>query len=328
MKRPGILRKGGARKKQVTTKIKKPRSTAAKPLFSSAALKAAAISGVVILGVGVVLWWQFVYTDEQLVFEGMLEETLNTRSVTKTVSQETGNQSLQQTNRLQFGANTAVVGRTRIEQTGEAAAKVVTEEVGTPDRDYVRYTTIETTERDNENQELDFQDVLGVWGVSEAMPGQPSQGESFGEAMLGVIPFANVPASERQEILALALEGGAYKVDYLGMTSETENGRPVYTYPVLLQPEPYIDYLKAVASASGIDHLDQLNSADFRGVPEIRFTVRVDVISRQPIEFRFAGDTDREEAIENFGIIRPIDIPTAAIPAQELQQRIQSIQQP
>ncbi len=294
---------------------------------SQAAMKATVLVALIILSAGVVLWWQFIFTDAERTFEGMLNKSLNTTSVTRTVSQEAEVQSLEQVNRLQFGADTGVIGQTTITQEGEITAEVVTEEIGTPERDYVRYTLIETSEQDEDGEAIDFSDVVGVWGVSETPAGQPQNGESFSEAVLGVIPFASLTASERKELVQFALEAGVYDVDYLGVTRESENGRPIFTYPVMLQPEAYVSYLQQVAGAMGLTQLENVNPADFRGVAPIRFTVKVDILSRQPTELTYGAQNDRQEVLRDYGVLQPITIPDDPIPAIELQQRIQAAQQ-
>lgn len=332
MKRRNLF-KGGplARKKQSIKKKKtnKKLKKSNKPGFTitKAGIKATAWLGVLILAGGLGLWWNFIFTDAEKTFEGMLHQSLKTSSVTREISQQAGTQTLEQINRLQFGADTAVVGQTTISQTGASAATVVTEEIGTPELDYVRYVAIETSQRDEDGEQIDFEEVIGVWGVSQATPGQPqAAGESFSEAVLGVIPFANLSGSERRELVEFAIETNVYELDKLGITKETENGRPVYTYPVLLQPEAYVGYLQRVAGAMGLTQLENVNPADFRGVAPIRFTVRVDMLSRQPIDLQFSNQTDREETLRDFGVIQPVKIPEDPIPAIELQQRIQSLQ--
>ena len=319
---PGKLRKSN-KKKSSTKKAKQPR---AKFAFSNAAIKATVIVAVVVLAGGVVLWWQFIFTDTENTFEGMLHQSLKSSSVTREISQQADAQMLEQVNRLQFGAFTGVVGQTTIDQAGANAATVVTEEIGTPELDYVRYTKIETAQTEDE-PELDFSEVIDVWGVSEASPAQTqATGESFSEAVLGVIPFANLSGSERRELVQFALDNNVYELDKLGITEESENGRPVYTYPVSLQPEAYVGYLQQVAGAMGLTQLEDVSPADFRGVEPIRFTVRVDVLSRQPIELQFGDQTERQERLTNFGVIQPVDVPEDPIPAVELQQRIQAVQ--
>lgn len=322
------LRKGGSLRKNQSERSKKSKQKNKKQrqpfVFSRAATKATALIGLVVLSAGLALWWQFIFTDSEQVFKGMVNQTLKTSSVTRSVVQDSGAQTLSQINRLQFGADPAVIGETTISQTGETTAEVITEEIGIPDRDYVRYQSIQTSQRDSDGEAIDFEDVIGIWGVSDSAPGQP--GESFGEAVFGIIPFANLSTSERRELVSLALESNVYDVDYLGVTKDFEDGRMIYTYPVSLQPQAYIAYLQQVASAIGLTQLESVNPADFQGVNPIRFTVKVDMLTRQPVEVDYGMQAQRSETLQSHGVIQSLSLPTDPIPAVELQQRIQSLQ--
>lgn len=317
-----------APKKASTKKQSKLSATSKKqPLqLTKQALQAAVVFGLLVLGAGVFMWWQVLYTDHQNTFEGALHETLRTYSVTRTIEQEAGLQSLEQVSRLQFGPQAVVYGETTIRQAGEITAEVITEEIGTSQRGYVRYVKIETEERDDEGERLDFSDVVGEWGVNESQDGFGESGESFSEAVLDVVPFGKVSAADRRELVDFAISSGAYNVDYTRVDESTENGRRIYEYPVTLQPEHYVAYLQKVAEAVGLTQLQDVDPASFRNVQPINFTIKVDMLSRQINEVAFQAQQDRVETISGYGILSQVDIPANPIPAFELQQRIQSVQ--
>lgn len=330
MKRQTTKNKGGMQRKKTLSgkqKTTKPKATSAVFDISTAGLKAAATVGVLVLGVGVFLWWQFIFTDAERVFQDMLRNTLKTQSVTRTVEQEAGPQNLRQVSRLNLGSQAVVSGETTITQAGATSAQVTTEEIGTPQRDYVRYTTIETTERDAEGQEIDFSEVLGVWGASDAPTGQLQEGEGFSEIVLGILPFVYLNPEAQDDLYEFLQEEEVYDVDYIGVIETEHNGRLAYEYPVNLQPEPYVAYLKQLAERQGLTQLQDVNPADFRGVQPVRFTVTVDVLSRQPVFIQY-GQDQRQEELSDFGLLENVAIPSIenTIPATELQQRLQNIQ--
>ena len=111
-------------------------------VMTRTAMKTAVVAGVIILGMGGYLWWQFIFTDPEYAFRAMLKNSLRTHSVTKVSDQIGDNQSLEQISRLLLGSESAVVSQTTITQTAgsEVVAEVVTEELGTPTQDFVRYT--------------------------------------------------------------------------------------------------------------------------------------------------------------------------------------------
>ncbi|MCA1806705.1 MAG: hypothetical protein LC687_02410, partial [Actinobacteria bacterium] len=234
---------------------------------------------------------------------------------------------LRQINRLHLGGQAVVSGETTITQSGFTTAQVVTEEIGTPERDYVRYTTVETSERSADGSEFDFSDVVGIWGVSQPQPGQGVQGEAYSEATLGVLPFANLSPSDQKRLYEFTQETQLYKIDYLGIEKIERNGRSTYSYPVLLQPEPYVAYLKQLAELQGLTQLENVNPAQFRSVDPVRFTLEVDILSRQPVFIEY-GQDDRQEIIRDFGLLQNVDIPKdeETVPANVLQQRLQDVE--
>lgn len=276
---------------------------------------------VVVLGVNA--WYSAIYTDPRRVFNAMIENSLTTSSVTKQITQGDDSQSLNQTTHLQVGDEHVVRGITFLSQKGLASAEVVTESIGTPTTDYVRYKSIDTDQKGTEGNELDFSEVVGAWGESPGA-GQTT-GELYNETTLGVIPFGNVHSSEQREaLMRLVSDMDVYKVEYANVTEVTHNGRPVYEYTVKVLPEDYVTYLKAYASAVGLTHLQNVNPAQYANAEPIEFTVQVDVLSR-----RLAGiiySNGRQEQYISYGGYVPVSKPAQTISVDELQNRIQSVQ--
>lgn len=321
----GTLKSRGKTSKNIKKTDKKVRSPF---VMTKTAMKTAVVAGFIILGMGGYLWWQFIFTDPEYAFRAMLKNSLRTHSVTKVSDQIGDNQSLEQISRLLLGSEPAVVSQTTITQTAESEvmAEVVTEELGTPTQDFVRYVSISTSQVNDDGQELDFSELLGVWGVTEQQPGQATvQGAAFGEATLGIIPFGLVSSTDQKRLYEFVIENEVYSVDYLGVVKNPDSIRPQYTYPVSIRPEAYVGYLVQFAEAQGLNQLQGVNPADFRNVPAVEFSVTVDVISQRPVEITYAQNT-RSERIQAFGVLQDITMPSNAIPAIELQQRLQSVQ--
>ncbi len=319
--------KGGLRfKKNRQKKTKSSAPKISRPIISTAGIKAATFVSLVVMVTGVFLWWQFIFIDEDRVFQDMIKNTLSTQSVTKVIEQDVAQQSLRQVNRLHLGGQAVVSGETTITQSGFTTARVVTEEIGTPERDYVRYTTVETSEKRDDGSEFDFSDVVGIWGVSQPQIGQGVQGEAYSEATLGVLPFANLSPTDQKRLYEFTQETQMYQIDYLGIEKFERDGRMTYSYPVLLQPEPYVAYLKQLAELQGLTQLQNVNPAQFRSVEPVRFTLEVDVLSRQPVFIEY-GQDDRQEIIRDFGLLQTVDIPKDedTVPANVLQQRLQDV---
>lgn len=321
----GQKTQSGSKKKLtgVKTRLRKPSLS-----VSTAGIKAATVLGVLVLAVGVFLWSQFIFLDQERVFQDMLKNTLKTQSVTRVIEQDFGLQQLEQISRLHLGGQAVVSGQTTITQTGTAAAEVVTEDIGTPERDFVRYTKIDTSEESADGSDLDFSEIIGIWGVSEPQPGQEGStvGEAYSEATLGVLPFANISPTDQARLYDYTQETQMYKIDYLGITEGERNGRTTYIYPVSLQPEPYVTYLQQLAELQGLTQLEGVNPAQFRNVSPVRIIIEIDVLSRQPVSIEY-GEDERQETLRDFGLLRTVDIPQLedTVPATTLQQRLQSV---
>lgn len=271
---------------------------------------------------GATVWYKNIYTDPRRVFSAMLDNSLRTTSVTKQIVQSDQSQSLDQVTRLQTGENHVVQGRTMLSQTGLASAKVVTESIGTPTSDFVRYKSIETDQKGSSGNALDFSQVLGMWGKTEA--DGKTTGELYGENTLGVIPVGNLSAENRQKLLSLASELDVYKVEYENVKHGVVNGRPAYEYKVKVSPESYVTLLKAYANLVGLTQLKDINPKNYANADSIEFTVTVDLRTRRLATVIYQGG--RQENYLSFGSKIDVDTPKDSIAVQELQQRIQQVQ--
>lgn len=280
--------------------------------------------GIILLAVlaALTVWYKNIYSDPRRVFDAMLENSLRTSSVTKRITQNDQNQSLEQTIRLQTGETHLVQGMTDLRQKGLASAKVITESVGTPTDDFVRYRSIETDQKRDDGSSLDFSKVIGIWGTTEA--GGKTSGELYNETVLGVIPLGNLPEAKRQELLSLARTLDVYKVEYAKVNRTSANGRPVYEYTVKVLPEAYVAFLKAYAEAAGLTHLRNIRSSDYENATPLEFKVVVDIMSRRLHSVDFASG--RTERYLGYGHQVTADKPKDAGSIEDLQNLIQQVQ--
>jgi hypothetical protein len=276
---------------------------------------------VAVLG-GLGAYYKNVYSDPEVVFNAMIENSLRSGSIVKHINQEDETQSVDQIMRLQQGEQHIAQGLTNLTQTGFSTAEVETESIGTPTTDYVRYRSIETDQKSQDGSDLDFSKVVGIWGVTEAT--ESTSGELYNELALGVIPSGKLPADERAELLKIIKENNVYEVDYNNVARTTVNGRPTYEYTVKVSPEPYIGLLKEFAKAIGLTHLDEINPEDYKGAEPLEFKLSVDVLTRRVNTVTYSSG--RTESYESFGGRKEVDEPTDTITINELQTLIQEVQ--
>lgn len=252
----------------------------------------------------------------------MLENSLRTSSVTRQILQGDESQSLDQKVRLQTGAVHVAQSLTTLTQTGSASAKVVTESIGTPTNDFVRYRSIETNQKSAEGGELDFSKVLGVWGKSEASG--ETAGELYNESTLGVIPFGNLSAEDRQKLMDMVNRLEVYKVDYVNVVRGRENGRPTYEYSVKVLPEAYVSVLKEFARMAGLTQLRNIDPANYKNANALEFKVVVDVRTRRLSSITY--ESGRHENFISYGNEADVELPKDTVTVDELQTLIQEVQ--
>ncbi len=281
----------------------------------------------IVVAVSGCVWWRKVYSDPGRVFWGMLSSNLSTQSVTRRVIQSSEEGKLDQTTMLSLGSQSTAHSLTTLSQPGAAGNDtVVTENIGTPDADYVRYQSIDTSQRDKDGKPLNFTNVLGVWGKGEsgALSGQTGA-QLLNQSIIGVIPFAPLDKQSRQHLLDMIRTQQVYTTDYKKVTRRHQTGRLVYDYEVTIKPEAYVAMLKTFTKGLGLKQLDNVNPADYAGRPTQKVVFTVDVASRELTDIHYTG-TNRDEQYSSYGLQTITDIPTHTVPVSELQTRLQQLQ--
>lgn len=283
-------------------------------------LKAGAMVLVVLVIFGAWLWWQGVYTSKDDVFKAMLSNSLSTRGVTKTITQENEGGSVTQKAQAQYGAQNVVQVKTEINQKSEEGdTKVVTNTIATPSENFVRYTEIKTPQ--DAEKKLDFSALVNQWGKQVKAEGGASV---FSEATLGIVLFGNLPADKRNELLAMMPDDRVYKVDYSTVESQNLDGRSVYKYNVEIQTQKYVELLKKYDEMLGIGFTNDLNPEDYAGAPPVKATMYVDKLSRTLAKLEYQEGA-RSEIFSAYGIQSDVEIPEQAIGQTELEQKLQNI---
>jgi len=293
-----------------------PKTKSTQPVYQPLIRLMVIIGLVLFIGAGWV-WWKEVFNSPQKVFEDMLGTSMSTRSVTKHIETNNEVQSLDQYLQFLSGDKNLVHSLSALDQPAQGA-KVTTETIATLDQNFVRYVSIETSEKSETGAELDFSKVLNLWGKSGG------NGELINEAMLGVIPVGFVPQEHRQEIVKFIKESSVYGVDYDTVKREEQNGRPRYVYKANISAEPYVEMLKRFSRRVGLTQLESVDPANFRNSPPLEFELTIDIHSRQLTEVKYIA-AGRIETFSSYGVRSEPAIPAETISIEELQNRLQSI---
>ncbi len=285
------------------------------------------VISVVILIASSWAWWHSVRSNPSRVFEGMLANNLKTIGVTDRLQESDGNQNVDQMIQLMTTPLNAVHAKTTLTQVQQdgSPASVITETVGTPTTDYVRYLDIQTGQKDAAGKPFDFSKVKNVWGKSTTSNSERStNGELYNQSVLAVVPLANLPAQKRRTLLQQIQQNRVYEIDYSGLQREIRNGRPEYIYPVTIKPEPYVNMLKTFARYLGLTQLENIDTANYANAAPIEVLLSVDVWTKNLTKIAYAGG-GRTETFSAHGGQFNISEPNETISIEELQTRIQSL---
>jgi hypothetical protein len=285
------------------------------------------IAGLVLLVLGLSLWTRAVFMNPERTFWAMLDSGLQTQSVTRSIQQTGPNGSLQEYLQLQLGQVNAVRGRSTIEQKDQKgnSSRVVTETIGTPDANYSEYIDIMTSEKAKNGSSFNFDSIKNIWGKDNIDANNAGQ-SIFSEMLYGVIPFGNLPADKRQELLDYISTQKVYDVDFANAKRETLDGKSVYRYGVSVKPSTYIAMLQKYDQMLGLKQLEKVDPSAYEQSPAIQLEVVVAINSRELLQVKYS-DGSRQEDYSSYGSQNPIVIPDSAMPRAEIDKKLQKLLQ-
>lgn len=279
-------------------------------------------AGVIVLATGGA-WLYVQHNDPDRLFWAMMNNNLSTQAVSRTALQDDGQQKVRQVTEAQTSPDALANGQTTIVQGGEQGATAITESIGTPTADYVRYTKVETSQKGADGAPLDFSGVLNVWGVSKSEDGTTS-GQLYNEAVLGLFPVGSLTASQRKALIGQMKDTNAYT--FMLDKTERHGARVTYIYNVKINPVAFVSVLKQFASDMGLNQLKNVDPNQYSSTQPIDVQVSIDNLSRQMTRVSYS-DGYRVETLSGYGSLKPLQQPpTKTISVDELQYRLQSVQ--
>ncbi len=265
--------------------------------------------------------WQYHNTTNvNRVFWGMVDNSLSASAYTRQTERKQGSQGVTQIFQTALSPQNRLFSDTIYTQTGVDAARAVTENIGTPERDYVRYTDIKTADN------LNFASVLGTWGVTEPEVAGETSGQLYNQAVLGLIPVGNLSLADRRELVKIMKDTNAYSYKLIETKRSLPFGRPSYVIELTISPVGYITALQRYADMVGLNHLKQVEPKSYSEAQKIVSLITVDGWSHNMTATDQMGGTKTEQ-ISGWNLKKSIPSePTKAIPVDELQSMLQSIQ--
>ncbi len=300
----------------------KSKKTDKKPKYNTKRLTVDLIvlACVILLGISGWLWWSKIFMNPDRALKAAIDNSLQTKSVTKRVKQSGGgNSEIDQTTFVSFyPPKAATQTRTVLSQGfGSTTTSVTTETIGTNDADYVRYVASDNTNNLPGGDALTK--LFGVWAKRTANPATGDQVTFINESLYGVIPFGNLDAAQSSKLRSLIAEKGVYR--YTSVERRIENKRPVFVYDMSIKSSDLVSVIKEYFQITGIGDPSQLNPEDYAAAGNLSIKLTVDILSRQITQIEYP--TGRVETYSGQDLYRPVDIPKDTIPVDELQKRLQ-----
>lgn len=262
-------------------------------------------------------WWYFVYNNSERTFWRMVDKSLSAASFTRTIVQDSAYQQVNQSIAARTSPDQLAYSTTEINQEGDDIVNVKTESLGTPWEDFIRYTSIDTSSEGV----TDFDKVVNVWGKAEST-GPETNGQIYNQAVLNVIPFGSLSKQDRVELVTFMQDKEVYKFRLVETRRSNIFARPILAYQVQVNPRAYVETLQLYARMVGLTQLESIDASMYGSSGDFEIGLTVDGWANNLEEVSYE-DGARVERVAAYGARYDFpDVPTDAIPYEELQNRL------
>lgn len=282
----------------------------------------AGIGGAVLVLAGAA-WWVFAYSSPTTAFDDMLANNLATPGVTRVSEQGNDQLRIAQYTQLQLGAQPTAHSLTILKRSG---IELTTEGVSDRGQDFVRISKIVLPS--SMDKAIDTSTLTGKWAklsAGENGGGLLSTG-LFDQALLGVLPIANLSPSDREALMEYIDKSEVFSFDASKVKTVDVGGRKAYSYDVSVKPAPYIKLMQEFGKLVDIHQYDDINANAYASSASIPLTIVVDARSHTLLEVaqQTTGRTDRYGA---FGLMPQSDVPKATLTTKQLTELLAKLQQ-
>lgn len=281
------------------------------------------LASLLLFGASGYYWYNSVLMNPDRIINGMLDKSLQTSSVYRTLDLEQDRSTVKQNDYVAFSPAPLAKSVTSLSETSEVGkTTVVTERIGTKSADYVRYTDIDVK---GNNQPNDFSSVVGTWGKREADP-QNGLSPTFLNELLDlfiVVPFGNLTNEQRTVLKNEISKVGLYKIE--NRQIDYINGRPVLSLKMNMKPQSLIQVIAKQAELTKKDSAGQLDPDAYADAPDIRVAMQIDVLSRHVRMIELA-ELNRRETYHGYNSPSQTQFPDKTISIDELQTRLQAVE--
>lgn len=299
-------------------KIKKPK----KSISFAQSVFLLLFASIGLFGVSGWYWYQNVLTDPQRIISDMLDKSLQTSSVYKTVTQKGDGNDVNQSVYVSFTPQTLAQSITNLKEDANGAkTSVTTETIGTKNADYVQYSALSISGR---NADQNFDSVLNTWGKRESSAESQQPVSFLNDALFAVVPFGNLDTGQRNVLKDEINKVNLYKTEKT--KTDFNYGRPFVNYDVNIAPKALVQVLAKYVELTGVGDASELKPELYEDAPDIQVKLQVDMLSRHVRTIEFAG-TGRLETYAGYNAKNKVELPTKTISIDELQSRVSKIEE-
>ena len=283
------------------------------------------VVGVIILIILIGIFVHFVWDNPTRVFNQMLSNTLTTSSYTKTINDFVTGQHSSQVITVETGAvNRAYMAQTlSVPGYSEGIIKIVS--IGTPTTDYSKYTVLNTLARNSSGKSINFAPALGLWGENSPSVSSLTEGELFNNALIDIVPMANVNPQSRKQLLNYIKTNKVYTFSG-AVKSGSVNGRPELVYNVTVNLHYLQNYLNQFGGDIGLNQFNakavNVSTLPITDTQHVQFYI--DTLSRQLSGIKFTG-TNKSYSYSSYGANLQINLPKKYMKLADLEKYIQSL---
>ncbi|NBU33181.1 hypothetical protein EB118_08665 [bacterium] len=304
-----------------TIKLKKPQIN-----YKKLAIRLSIISVLLFFVSGYIAYNKLYLTNERR-FWSAIDNSLATSSVVRSVeSGGTGNKTVE-TTRFNFGTEATINRITSVgTKNATSESNVTTQNILTPTAQYVRYENIFTSEKKASGGDYDFSSIKGVW-AKQAEATSPEEADqlklSYVQPQVTLAPFGNLRAVDRRQIVKELKDSNVYEIDYTKTLRTVIDDKQFIMLPAKVKLKSYVTVLQKHFDFMGFGMFPPLNADNYPD--KARYSVQFLV---NPSNNTIAGIKldSQTENYSNYGVNAKAPIPNDAIPLDELQQKLQSLQ--
>ncbi len=276
------------------------------------------IGGIILLAVGIGLWFNSIYLSPTNIFWDSFSNDLSTVGFTKEINNSTSQTSVKQAVQIVFSGTSYAHSITTLTQSGTT---VVTEEINSPESEYVRYLNIASNNKDSKT----YAPVLNLWGYQNSTRDSGAQStRTFYQTIFGILPFGNLTPEQRDKMLNIAKQQKVYSINSKEVVHETIKGKKVDTLKVNVNLQGYIKLMKALAEYVGFKGLDGIDPSQYSSQKPVPVKISIEPISRNLVQIDNGTSTGKSQ-YSGFGADPMISLPKDKISLTELEKKVQAI---